>query len=255
MQSDARILFTVKAFALLVLVACDDPKSSSTSTAVTASAVVSAPNTHGPSPEPPQPSATSVSMDENAVTVNGTRIPTQTADFRQRLSAELMGKPRVANETVSFIVARASKMNKVALAVLSLRDAKAKDAIIKGPRRDGSTAEMRVGFGDAATCTAVAYIGKDVSIAVWGASGTPAKRYSKGMAGPDTTLGSQGLERSISACSDSNVAMLGADESITWGLVFDLGLAARENAKPPFRAERFILLSEAQSPGRAVKAP
>jgi hypothetical protein len=197
-------------------------------------------------------------MDETAVTVNGTRVSLEGPDFRAKLAAELTGKPKIAGETVPFIIMRSVKMNKVALAVLALRDAKAKEVTIRGPRRDGSTGELGVSFPapETASCSAVMAIDTNVTIVTWEVGGGgQVHRYAKGMAGPDTTLGSQGFAKSIAAC-DSPVALLAGAESISWGLVFDVALAAREAAKPgSTRGQRFVLLPDPGTYGRKVTLP
>jgi hypothetical protein len=237
----------VLACACLLAFGCDEPKKSAPLPELTAKPTVVTPSA------PPAPVMTTVSMDENAVTINGTRVPTEGADFRKRLATELAGKPKIAGETVSFIVTRNAKMHKVASAVLALSDAKANEVLIKGPKRDGSPGELLVGYGgDTPACSLVAAIGKDVAISIWPSSGGAARRFAKGMAGPDTTLGSEALGKAVAACT-SAVAFLGADESTPWGLVFDLANATKETAKSgTINVKRFHLLPDPPTPGRKV---
>jgi hypothetical protein len=230
-------------------VACDEPRS----TAIVP--VISAVAPPGPGVKPPEaPTMTILSMGESALTVNATRVSLEGSDVRSRVAVEVLGKPKIAGETVTLVVTRKPKFAKVSAVLLGLKDAKAIAVIIKGPKRDGATGELRVGYGPISACTAVAHIGTDVAISVWSAGGGGVKRLAKGMAGPDTTLGSQAFEKSVNAC-DSTAAVLSADESITWGLAFDLAIASKEAAPTGFKAQHFTLLSEPGAPGKKVTLP
>lgn len=239
------------AFALgpLALVAgCDDKPKDAPKEAPSASATPSA----APSSAPPkEPETTTISMDDAAVTINGARVPFEGAEPRTRIATELGGKPKVAGEVVPLVVMRPAKATKVAIAVAALKDAKAKSVVIKAQKRDGQMAEIPVSFGASAPCVAVAQIGKDVAINVWTLGGTTAKRFAKGMAGPDLTLGSEGFRKQIAAC-DTKVAVLSADESVTWGLLYDLALTTKEDPDPKSKDVAFALATESVVAGRKV---
>jgi hypothetical protein len=241
--------FACLAILTSILTACDEPRSTAVVPVISAVAPPSA------CAKPAEaPAMTVLSMDENALTVNGTRIALEGPELRARVAAEVLGKPKIAGETVTLVVTRKPKVSKVSAVLLGLKDAKASAVVIKGPKRDGTTGEIPIGYGPMSVCTAVAHIGTDVAISVWSAGGGGVKRLAKGMAGPDTTLGSQAFEKSVNAC-DSSTAVLSADESITWGLIFDLALASKEAANAGFKAQRFIVLSEPAAPGKKVTLP
>lgn len=228
------------------LAGCDDkPKDApkDAAPAVTASAAASAP--------PKEPESTTISMDDAAVTINGARVPFEGADPRVRIATELGGKPKIAGEVVPLVVMRPAKATKVAIAVAALKDAKAKSVVVRGQKRDGQMAEIPVTFGASAPCVAAASIGKDVAINVWTIGGTTARRFAKGMAGPDLTLGSEGFRKAIAAC-DTKVAVLAADESVTWGLLYDLALTTKEDPDPKTKDVAFALTVETAVAGRKV---
>jgi len=231
-------------FLALALAACDDKPKDTPQLPAAPSAPPAA-----SSAAPKEPETTTVSMDDTAITINGARVPFDGADPRARIAAELGGKPKIAGETVPLVVMRPAKANKVAIAVAALKDTKAKGVVVKGQKRDGQMAEIPVSFGASAPCVAAASIGKDVAINVWTIGGTTARRFAKGMAGPDLTLGSEGLRKAIAAC-DTKVALLTADESVTWGLLYDLALTTKEDPDPKTKDVTFALTVETAVAGR-----
>lgn len=196
------------------------------------------------------PLVTTLSMDDKALSVNGDKVVFDAPDTRGRVAAALAGKPKIAGEAVSLAVVRTTHAAKVALVVAVLRDAKAGSVRVKAQKRDNAMSEITVAWDTPPACAAVASIGKDASISVWTAGGTLAKRFAKGMAGPDVTLGSEGFRKVMGAC-ESPIALLGADESVTFGLLFDLALATKETEDKRVAALRFGLPLEAV-PGRKV---
>lgn len=234
------------AFAIVcTLVACDDkPKESAKDAAPVVIATASASAT-----PPKEPESTTISMDDAAITINGSRVPFEGAEPRVRIATELGGKPKIAGEAVPLVVMRPAKASKVAIAVAALKDAKAKSVVIRGQKRDGQMAELPVSFGATAPCVAAASIGKDVAINVWTIGGTTARRFAKGMAGPDLTLGSEGFRKAIAAC-ETKVAVVTADESVTWGLVYDLALTTKEDPDPKTKDVTFALTTDAAVAGR-----
>lgn len=229
--------------------ACDEKtKTSELKDAAVAPTVSAAPSA------PKEPESTTISMDDAAVTVNGSRVAFDAPDARGRITAELSGKPRVAGETVPLVVLRAAKATKVALVVASLKDANAKSVVLRAQKRDGQMSEIPIMLtrgAAVAPCSAIATIGKDVAISVWTVGGTTAKRFAKGMAGPDLTLGSEGFRKVIGAC-DSPVAYLAADESVSWGLLFDLAQTTKDVEDPKLKSLAFGLTVEAPVAGRKV---
>ncbi len=201
---------------------------------------------------PKEPETTTISMDDTAVTVNGSKVPFEGQNPRARIVTELMGKPKIAGEVVPLVVLRAAKASKVSIVVGALKDALAKSIVVRAQKRDGQMAEAPVSLATPAPCSAVAMIGKDVAISVWTVGGTTARRFAKGMAGPDLTLGSEGFRKTIAAC-DSPVAVLAADDSVSWGLVYDLALTTKDVANDPkISALAFGLTIEVPVAGRKV---
>jgi hypothetical protein len=96
--------------------------------------------------------------------------------------------------------------------------------------RDGTTQRVPLSFTTSvADCTTVAWIAKDAAIDVWPAGGGTAKRIIKGLAGPDMTLGTEAMRKQWTGCGASEL-VVGADDVLTWGLVFDLATAGTQAA-------------------------
>jgi hypothetical protein len=173
------------------------------------------------------PLKTNVSVDEAAVSINAVRIVWEGPSPRTRIATELLQKPGIAGETVLLVAARNVRASHLALTIAALRDAKAKDVEVRSPRRDASTASVVVGWERSPPCTVLAAIGRDVAISVGSlASNGQGRRYAKGMAGPDLTLGSDAIRKATAGGCEAKLIYLGADETVAWGLVFDLALAS-----------------------------
>jgi hypothetical protein len=99
-----------------------------------------------------------------------------------------------------------------------------------------------------ADCTPVAWIGKTGTIDVWPAAGGGDRRVGRGLAGPDLTLGMEALHKATEGCESPNVAV-GADDAMTWGLVFDLAMAAQHQTWT--RTSAAVVVGEAV-PGRKL---
>lgn len=231
--------------------ACDDKPTNAAATATakpTATATASA-----EPPPPPKPTMTYLAVGDDALSVNGTRIEFPGLDPKARMVQELAGKPKIAGEVVSVEIARQTKAPKVAIVLAALKESKATSVTVKTAKRDGAVTDLPFGWQDGpAGCSAAAFIAKDISISVWPISGQVAKRFAKGMAGPDLTMGGDAFRKAAATC-DSPIAYVAADESITWGLVFDLALAAKEGGEGgAFRAQKFGVPLEGPVPGRKV---
>ncbi len=231
----------------LALAGCDEKPAPATGKADSAPPAASS----APAPEPP--ATLILTVDDKAVTANSTRIPFEGADPRARIAAALAGNPRITGQRVTLAVMRPAKATRVAQAIAALKDAKASSILVKAQKRDGATGEIAVGWDPSPPCAAVAVIGKDVSISVWTVAGTPGQRFAKGLAGPDLTLGSEGFRKAINAC-DSPIAHVAGDESVPFGLLFDLALTTKDEAAENKinRALKFGVLLDAPAPGKKV---
>jgi hypothetical protein len=151
---------------------------------------------------------------------------------------------------LEVVVMRSVKPSQVGAVVLALRHAKAKGAVFKTEARDGSTQKLSLSFATSVPdCATVAWIAKDAAIDVWPAGGGVAKRVIRGLAGPDITLGLEAIGARANACGASAL-VVGADEAMTWGLVFDLATSVLQT--PGARSSAAIVVTTA-TPGRRVE--
>ncbi len=231
-----------------LLAACDEKKEAPS----TPEAAAPPPQTATP---PPAPTPPLVTVDSKAVMVTGDKVDLSAGDASGRLAALLATRPKVEGEVLELDALRDATMANVAAAIGGIKAAKAKGARVKTARRDQTLGELEVDFDHpaASACSAVAMIGKDSAILVWSAGGGTAVRFSHGMAGPDLTLGTEGLRKLAARC-DSNVWYLAADASVKWGLAFDLATVAAGagDAGPGIRAKHAVVLLKPPVPGRKV---
>jgi hypothetical protein len=211
-------------------------------------------------PEAPTPIATSHALPEiivesSKVSVGKEHVPAAPQGLTDRVAtlldtAAIGGSLENPEAPLEVVVMRSVKPSQVGAVVLALRHAKAKGAIIKTEARDGSTQKLALSFATSIPdCATVAWIAKDAAIDVWPASGGVAKRVIRGLAGPDITLGLEAVGARANACGASDL-VVGADEAMTWGLVFDLATSALQT--PGARSSAAILVTTA-TPGRRVE--
>ena len=206
-----------------------------------------------PPPEAPRPPA--ITIDDHACTVDGTAFSEGVADWSDQAAAMLAKRPLVAGEAVVVNAMRDAKTPQVGRLVAALATAKAKSVTVRSPMRDQSTGELHVTFQRAgmAECSAVAMIEHDGAVSVWSKGGAGAQRFARGMAGPDLTLSTEALRKRAASC-DSPVWFVGAADTVTWGLVFDLAMRAKGGAEAgaTLRPTEAVLLTRTPVPGRRL---
>jgi hypothetical protein len=196
-----------------------------------------------------------VSLDDTACYVGGDKVDFTTPDPRGRLAVTVGQKERVAGEVLEVQAARDAKTPKVAMVLAVLAAAKAKGAIVKTAGRDGAqkSVELRFDHGALAACSPAALIGKDGAIQVWPAGGGTGARFTRGMAGPDMTRGTAAIRKQAATC-DSPLWVVGADDAVQWGLLFDLvqlSLEPSDAGKSP-GATGLLIPEKSPSPGKKV---
>jgi hypothetical protein len=207
------------ALAALAVVACDDTKKAALAPADAASAAAPSP---APAP-PPKPARIFVTAD--AVIVGEQKFLTTDPSFAPLATNAVSGAPLVAGATVEVDADRRAKLAGVYAAFAGLQRANAK-AEVHTTTRDNQDAVVVFSFPKAAPdCAVVADIAKDASVSVWTVAGSTAKRFTRGFAGPDITLGTDAVRKLAAGC-ESSVWFVSADDSIPWGSVFDLAASA-----------------------------
>jgi len=229
-------------------VACDKgPAATGGPEASATASVAAATTTAAVAPEPPR--APDIVVDSTNVAVGNAHVATGEPGLAGKIAAVLAGKPMIAGQTVSVVAMRNARPSQVAMTLQALRGVKATGAVVRTEARDGSTQKLPVAFvASVPDCAVVAWIAKDAVIDVWRAGGGPVKRVGKGLAGPDMTLGLDAIRAAWSGCGASQV-VVGGDDSLPWGLVFDLGTSALQ--APGARADSAVLVTS-PTPGRKL---
>jgi hypothetical protein len=239
-----------------LLVGCDKEPSKLDQIVEAAAAPPPQPPPLAPPLPPAAPAAPAISVDDTACTINGEEVLFMAPDAPARILALVSSKPLVEGQVVTFDATREAKTPRVEAVVAVIKKAKAKGARIHTSMRDGSMGELLLTFvhGAVSECAPVAKVARDGSIEVWSAWGGTAQKFTHGFAGPDLTLGTQGLRKVSAACS-SSVWLLGADDNIAWGLTFDLAMRARTDTEGgvAMRASDVVLLTRAPVAGRKVE--
>ncbi len=226
--------------------ACDEKTSAVAEAAVEAAAPSVTASTPPPPPKPPV-----VTLDDTAIVVTGDRMELGSPDAKGRIAAMLGNKPMVAGQTLEVDALRDTTMAHLAIAFDALHDAHVKGATVKTAQRDRTMGSVDVVFdhGAVSPCSAVGMVAKDNAINVWPYSGATAQRFSHGFAGPDITLGSDALRKAANGC-DGALYFVAGDDTIKWGVVFDLALAAKTGGT--LKPTTVVVLTKAPVPGRKI---
>jgi hypothetical protein len=226
---------------LLALAGCDEKGAPAAGQEAGGTAAAATTSTPPAAPEPPR--APEILVDAATVSVGSDHVPTGELGLADKVGVFLTGRPAIEGHTVSFVAMRPAKPSSVVAVVSALRKAKATGAVVHTEARDGTTKDLPLSFATSSfDCAAVAWIGKDAGIEVWPAGGGTPKKVIKGLAGPDMTLGTEAIMKQSGGCN-ANEMFIGADDALTWGLVFDLGTSAL--SAPGARASAAVLMRDA----------
>lgn len=196
-----------------------------------------------------------MTVDDKAFVIAGDRVefPKTGAggDVVGRIAGLVRSKPLVLGRTLEVDALRDTTMAHFALAVEALQRAAAAGLRVKTAKRDHTVGTLSVALDHAnpPPCTAAAMIDKKNSVLVWPAGGAVAQRFTHGFAGPDITLGSAALAKLAGSCGAPFYFVAG-DDSITWGVVFDLALATSQTVG--FRPKSAVVLTKTPVPGRKI---
>jgi hypothetical protein len=229
----------------LAAVACDkEPGGSAAAEAAAPPPATPAP----PVPEPPR--APDILVDASRVSIGSNQVATATPGLADRIGVFLTGRPLIEGQTVTVVAMRNAKPSSVVATATALQRSRATGASVHTDARDG-TRTQTLGLSFARTvpdCAPVAWINHDAAIDVWPAGGGKPTRVLHGLAGPDVTLGTEAVRKLASGCNASEL-VVGADDTFTWGLVFDLATSVLE--APGARASAAVLVTSA-APGRKL---
>lgn len=205
---------------------------------------------------PPPPKAPKIAIEPGVFQIEGERVQPTDPDPVGQIATLITGKPQIEGALVEVDAKRASKPSQIVTMMNALKKAKAKGMIARTENRDKVIVPLTLTFPSTppSDCTVVGYIAKDSKINVWTLGGGAAKTYSKGFAGPDMTLGTEGVRDSIARC-DSSFLFVGADDAMIWGLVYDLATITKSGPDGGVGAPRisqYMVVPGTVVPGRKI---
>lgn len=237
--------------AAIAAAACDKSSSDAENAAVESDAAAS-PAKPAPPPAPEPPRAPDIIVDKSNVAVGADHVATGEPALADKIGALITGRPAIEGRTVDLVAMRNATPSQVVAVVGALRAAKATGAKIKTAARDDTTQALSISFASSVPeCAVVMWIAKDGVINVWPAGGGANKRVGRGLAGPDVTLGTDAVRAQWAGCGSPAIA-IGAEDTMTWGLVFDL--ATTVLGSPGLRANAAVLVTTA-APGHKLVLP
>jgi hypothetical protein len=225
-MDDTRAFVVVAGIAAFAsLLACEGPRPSGGDTnaaaVISSSAPAAATSVVPPSPELHAPE---IILDKTNLDIGRDRIGAAEPGLAGKALVFLRGAPKIQGSAVDVVALRAARPSSVAALLDALQQAGAASANVKTETRDGATQALPVALvRGVPDCTAVAWITKNAALDVWPAGGGVAKRVGRGLGGPDLTLGMEPVHALTESCQSSQV-VVGADDAMTWGLVFDLAM-------------------------------
>lgn len=240
------------AFATLGVWACDDPPPKKNPFEAPPKDTVEPPK----DAVPPKPSGPpELAIDDLGPKVGFSRVLIDKPDGRERLRNELSPvKQHYAGKEVTLSVVRKTKLAWVQIMLSELGKIGATKVIVKTETRKDFPGELA--FTPEATapapepCAVVGMILGDRSAAIWKVSGGTAIKRAKGLAGPDLSTTGETIERFAKGCKASNMFFVSADETVEWGLAYDLAASTRGLEGVKF--DTMVLLEKTPTAGRKV---
>lgn len=205
---------------------------------------------------PSPPRAPRIEIEVGAIVLDGESLD-PTGDVAGRVTSRISGRPLVAGESLRIAVQRAAKPKAVVGVMIALGRAKAKNATFVTEDRARKPLELRVSLppSNLAPCTPIAYLGQKGAVSVWDVGGSgAAKRFDRGLAGPEIWLAAE-VAREHSAKCDSSYVVVGGDDSLSFGLVADMAQAAQSSADGSPTKVTDAILTDNATPGRKVVFP
>jgi len=251
MNAWTRLLSVGAVASLLLAAACDDPKKPETgakdaAAAPTASATASAAPAPVTMPE--------VTLDPSHIQMGMDDLLLNVPSFPNALKNMIAKYPVTKPDKVVMSVARRNKVQDATQIIYAFFDAGAKTIEVRTKPR-GTFQGQIVLTPDttyakkAQPCTYAGMVLKDMAPTFWHIKGGMAKKYPKGMAGPDFTAMHEVWSKEIGSCS-STIFYFSADEGVEWGHAFDIATSVVE-AK--YNIDTYVLLREIPTAGKPVK--
>lgn len=238
------------AASLLLAAACDEPKKTEPAGKDAAAPTTTASATAAPAPA----SMPEVTLDPSHVQMGMDDLLLNVPSFPNALKNMIAKYPVSKPDKVVMNVARQNKVQDATAIVYALFDAGAKTIEVRTKPR-GTFQGQIVLTPDTAyakkaqPCTYAGMVLKDLAPTFWHIKGGTAKKYPKGMAGPDFTAMHEVWSKEIGSCS-STIFYFSADEGVEWGHAFDIATSV---VAAKYNIDTYVLLREIPTAGKPVK--
>jgi hypothetical protein len=197
-----------------------------------------------------------LSVDNLSPKVGFSRVILKQPSDRDKLRKEIEGvREDFANKETVVTVDRNADPKMVLAFLEELSRIDAAPLIVKTSSRTDFPQQLPITMeskaGSAPPCSVVAMVMPDRTTSVWKLSGGTAGHRGKGLGGPDLSMTGETLTRYAGGCKQSTTLFFSGGEGIEWGLIYDLAASTKLLEKARF--DRWVLLSEIPTAGRAVK--
>ncbi|MCU0691095.1 MAG: hypothetical protein MUF54_06825 [Polyangiaceae bacterium] len=239
--------------------ACDEqkPKAAAVGAAAAAAASAAAPAVSRAAPEERRVAMLEVVLRPKSVHVGLDELKFEMASFDAALKALLSKVPVSTPDHVVLDIERKVSTANATKIFYALDDAGAKAIEVRTSPRGKLPEKMMIRTekateGSVPECTAVAMVLDDLGVTFWRVRGGLAKRYSKGMAGPDLSVLHEVMHKEVSPC-ESTVLLFSSEPSVDWGHAYDLAASVIANDPKYDKIDKVVLLRKAPVPGKPVK--
>ncbi len=237
---------------LLLVAACDEEKKKPSKTEVAKAAAPSATATAQAPRRMPE-----VTLHQKAINVGLDELPLSAPSFDVALKSLLKKYPVEMPDKVLFNVERKVKTPKVTKVFYALVEAGAKKIEVRTKPRGTFPGELIISSeksvgDDILGCTYVGMVLDNLGATFWQKQGGTAKRYTKGMAGPDFSAMHEVMHKEARNCN-SKIFLFSASDSIDWGHAYDIATSVKA-ADPAYeQIDQYVLLADDPVPGKPVK--
>lgn len=231
--------------------ACDDDKKPATPDAAAVASTAPPATTTAPAPvRMPE-----VTLAEKSVQVGIDELQLGIPSFDTALNGLLKKYPIDTPEFVVFNVDRKVPTPLATKITYALFDAGAKSIEVRTKPRGSFPDHLRLTsdkqVGKVLPCTFAGTITDNLGVAFWPIQGGTAKRYTKGMAGPDLSAMHEVFQKEEAGCA-STVFFFSADDSIEWGHAYDLATSMLAH-DPKYKITKLVLLRQSPAAGKPLK--
>jgi hypothetical protein len=204
---------------------------------------------------PAPPRMPEVTLHTKAVQMGMDELVLTAPSFDVSLINLLKKYPVAEPDIITFNIDRKVKTPLATKVFYALIDAGAKSIEVRTKPRGSFpdklviTPQTKLG-GDVPACTLVGTIMANLGATFWRVRGGTAKRYTKGMAGPDLSAMHEVMFKEGQTCN-STLFLFSAEDDVDWGHAFDIATSVKAH-DPPYPIDKFVLLREDPVPGKPI---